>query len=232
MTLNKTIRIGTMKENEKHSIFCKVQINDKGELSICGVEGPKRNGNCFGGCGQINEYIKDNIKTFAPGWNETLLDKFLAVWDRWHLNHMKPGCAHQREWDTTKKITVTDYTWSTEFHNLRRKAENGEMTEKEYADYCELAPKVHNVTIKPNRPKYETPEVKALLDAGMIKLDKTEEKSAGWVREEEHPDGLLCKKCPVCGYAYGSAWLKEELPQEVVDFLTALPETDQIPAWV
>jgi hypothetical protein len=34
------------------------------------------------------------------------------------------------------------------------------------------------------------------------------------------------------GYKYGHAWLSEELPQEVVEFLQTLPETDKTPAWV
>ena len=33
-------------------------------------------------------------------------------------------------------------------------------------------------------------------------------------------------------YRYGTAWLKEKVPQEVLDFLVALPETDIQPAWV
>lgn len=32
-------------------------------------------------------------------------------------------------------------------------------------------------------------------------------------------------------YRYGSAWLREELPQDVIDFLASLPETDMTPAW-
>ena len=37
-----------------------------------------------------------------------------------------------------------------------------------------------------------------------------------WVRREEHPQGLLMEPCPVCGYRYGSAWLHEELPKDVI----------------
>jgi hypothetical protein len=40
---------------------------------------------------------------------------------------------------------------------------------------------------------------------------------ASWVYEKEHPRGFLMKPCPVCGYKYGSAWLKEEIPQKVID---------------
>jgi hypothetical protein len=42
-----------------------------------------------------------------------------------------------------------------------------------------------------------------------------------WVRRDEHPQGLLSEPCPVCGYRYGSAWLKRELPPEII----ALAET-------
>jgi len=54
----------------------------------------------------------------------------------------------------------------------------------------------------------------------------------GWVRPDEHPDGLLTRPCPVCGYKYGTAWLTEEVPPEVIEFLQSLPVTDVTPAWV
>lgn len=31
-----------------------------------------------------------------------------------------------------------------------------------------------------------------------------------------HKDGLLTKPCAVCGYKYGSAWLFEEIPAEII----------------
>lgn len=34
------------------------------------------------------------------------------------------------------------------------------------------------------------------------------------------------------GYKYGSAWVREEVPEEVLKFLAALPDTDMKPAWV
>lgn len=37
---------------------------------------------------------------------------------------------------------------------------------------------------------------------------------------------------PDNGYSYGSAWLKVEVPNEVLDFLRTLPDTDKTPAWV
>ncbi len=54
----------------------------------------------------------------------------------------------------------------------------------------------------------------------------------GWVRRDEHPKGLMCEPCPECGYKYGSAWLKEEVPFAVLEWLRDLPDTDKTPAWV
>jgi hypothetical protein len=44
----------------------------------------------------------------------------------------------------------------------------------------------------------------------------------GWVREEEHPDGLLGRPCPECGYRYGTAWQREEVPTGVLVALREL----------
>lgn len=38
--------------------------------------------------------------------------------------------------------------------------------------------------------------------------------------------------CPVCGYSIGSAWLKKELPEDVISFLMSLPNSQTTPAWV
>lgn len=60
----------------------------------------------------------------------------------------------------------------------------------------------------------------------------TEESMLGWLRPDEHPDGILCKPCPVCGYKYGTSWLKEDVPEDVLQFLYNLPDTTREPAWV
>lgn len=84
--------------------------------------------------------------------NPGLYSEIVALWKRWHLNGMRPGCEHQRsqEWD-----------------------------------------------------KLKLDESKPL----------TQQNMATWVRESEHPKGLLCKPCPVCGYEYGSKWLFEEIDE-------------------
>ena len=49
----------------------------------------------------------------------------------------------------------------------------------------------------------------------------------GWLKPEEHPEGLLCRPCPVCGYRYGTSWVREQVPQDVIDWLFFLPESKQ-----
>lgn len=54
------------------------------------------------------------------------------------------------------------------------------------------------------------------------------QRKMGWRIYDDHP----CEPCPECGYKYGSAWLREELPASVIAFLQSLPDTDRQPAWV
>lgn len=49
-----------------------------------------------------------------------------------------------------------------------------------------------------------------------------------WALEELGKVGLNSDN----GYKYGSAWLKEEVPQSVIDFLWSLPDSDKTPAWI
>jgi hypothetical protein len=154
--MNKIIRLGAIKPSwteKAMDVFCKIEYND-GHLSISGVEGPLSSGNCRGSCGQIvMDFKVTDIVSYAPGWNIIKVGQFLQVWDRWHLNDMRPACKHQME--------------------------------------------------------------------------------LGWKYENHHdPKTFKGEPCPVCGYEIGSKWLKEEVPQEVIDFLTSLPETDKKPAWV
>lgn len=45
-------------------------------------------------------------------------------------------------------------------------------------------------------------------------LGKTTQKRLGWLTEKEHPEGLLGRACPVCGYKYGTAWKYFPIPDE------------------
>lgn len=79
--------------------------------------------------------------------------------------------------------------------------------------------------LAPNlQPAIEHPD---LDDPGRaVILVRRETKQTNWLLETEHPDGYLSKPCPECGYAYGSTWLSEPLPDAVYAFVDGLPTGD------
>lgn len=232
--MKKIIRIG---RGEAGDVFCKIEFVNKegkgGVLSITGVEGPKSNGDCRGSCGQIYDHIR--IKDFAPGWDHKTLAEFIDVWRRWHLNDLRAACEHQRAsaaFNPAARVIIYKYGWSNQYYNMRTRAQGGKLTAEEYAVFAEVTPAVDGALFGLEHPKYPTEEIKRLLSEGWIEEKKQEEKSAGWVSYKEHPQGLLGAPCPTCGYKYGTSWLFEPVPSEVIEFLSALPDTDKTPAWV
>lgn len=76
-----------------------------------------------------------------------------------------------------------------------------------------------------NDMKAGTPAQEAFLRANPINdaMDHYGKACAALKAAGLNPDG---------GYRYGSAWLKEEVPADVLEFLCSLPDTDVKPAWV
>lgn len=132
MNLTKTLSFGKVDYNRSGRKNCLVTVDVElkdGTLSICGnVWNHLKSDTYLGG------QCLDDLQKLLP--HDKKLARIVAIWDRWHLNHMRAGCQHQRE---------AGWTWQTH-------------------------PSVH---------------------------------------------------CPMCGYAYGSAWLREELPQSIIDEVTA-----------
>lgn len=56
------------------------------------------------------------------------------------------------------------------------------------------------------------------------------QRALGWEREgyDKHPS----EPCPTCGYKFGSAWNRVEVPEDVITLLKSLPLANQKPAWV
>ena len=200
-------------------------------LSIKAVVGPRRNGDCFGSCGQCVDSVA-RVTRFANGWDAEKLAKFIAIWQEWHLNDMRGACEHQRElWDLKKPLEVVTYTWSSRFHTTRSAAADGRDVPE---NWRQIVDDVFSICTVPSwkRPTpYPEELIQRLLAEDWIMEQKRELKTAGWVYPAEHPDGLLCKPCPACNYPYGSAWLFKELPEDVLQFLTDLPEVPAPVGW-
>jgi len=230
----KIVRLGTETTGggRSYGVYCKIVYKD-GNLSITGVEGPLRSGNCLGACGQIVMHLKaEDFTSFAPGWNKAKLLQFLDIWDKWHLNDMQPGCEHQHAagWNTGKELQVPEYIWTDAFYKARCAAEAGELSLAGYEQYQKDKVIVGDICFTAGKGPKIDPKIG--IDAGIVVIAKYETRKAGSVYENEHPEGLLCKPCPVCGYQYGSKWLKVDVPADALDFLRNLPDTDKKPAWV
>lgn len=235
---NKVVRVGRTTEG---NAFAKIEYK-AGRLSISGAIGPMANGGARGSCGQWNMSFKEcddrghlTVADIVPGTGWTAADvlRFLLEWDRWHLNDMRPGCEHQKgaNWNAAEKIELVHYSLNSEGHALRRAAEKEATDAAREGRAANLTDTGRALLGDWWKDRFSPPDADSPL-SGLYEVKKRETKTAGWVRFDEHPRGLLSKPCPVCGYKYGSAWNREAVPEDVLQFLAGLPDTDITPAWV
>ncbi len=269
------VRPGTMKTwngGKWASIYCKINLNERGHLSISGVIGPTQGGNALGSYGQIdmefqhrnpehdyNRYpspIQPRDIRFRPGWTVGKWYTFLEYWKLYHLNGMKPGCEHQEAEGWGKKeiklVKVKFQSWK--YVGLKNYNTIKTNIERIDAVIARRLKKGHPVTTGMFRAAtsgshaYLQAKVKAfngevyspdpgsaaatwIGDNKPIKIT-AETKTSGWIYPKDHPDGELAKPCKICGYKYGTAWNKQEVPRDVLNFLFTLPKADQAPPWV
>jgi hypothetical protein len=217
-----------------------VEIEWTGDrLSITGVEGPKANGDCYGGSGQIGGNgcgcsLVDRVETPRDAEQLVKLDE---IWSRWHLNDMNPCCEHQRAagWLEMAREARTIYHWhlkqdvSLRQHVIETSAKQalrrGEAVQYSAEEFALISLKGEVSTLAPELPD----DLAEHYGGSRYDWQKSSEtKTRGEMRPSEHPDGLLCAPCPECGYKYGTAWIKEEVPADVVAWLEALPDASAL----
>ena len=229
------------------------------ELSMSGVIGARSNGNAIGGCGQIDMEFKhrdpkqddkrsrslitpDQIQ-FASEWDASLWYDLLDIWHKYHLSGMSAGCEHQEQlWDLDKEATIVKYELKNDYIGKQHKLKDellDKLTKDGQASIPEELRKVLELKYWIQRPAESPlpPEIaeyyqeKSRENKRLTSLYPTGTKHNTY-GGDEHPDGLLTKPCPVCGYEYGSAWKYKELPEEVIQFINDLPSASKQPAWV
>ena len=98
---------------------------ENGELLLHGVIGPMSNGNCKGSSGQCDEEIRNGIP--KEPWTKEMIEKLCDIWDKWHLNDMRPYCQHQKEFGWRKqaceKITLYHYKLNDESAKKQKEVE-------------------------------------------------------------------------------------------------------------
>ncbi len=225
--LDRWLRVG---RGDAGTVWLEVKWDGK-RLSISGVEGPKANGNARGGCGQIREAL-EGIEP-APGFTGETLQQLRAVWDAWHLNDVRAGCSHQRAmWNPSREVEVVSYKLTSEAYRLRERAREAAADAALSGEAFEPTPTERALAELDDwfRPRFTPPAGGGPLSA-CYEVEKRERRALGWVRPEEHPEGMLGRPCEVCGYGYGTAWRREEVPAGVVAFLARLPHEDGPRGW-
>lgn len=242
-------------EGYRHPVFCKIEYEERNggmELSISGVVGPTPGGNCAGDCGQIDTSIRKYPKEYTaarPDWTPEMCAKFLDIWDEWHLNRMHAYDAEMKAagWREKARTPMKGYEFRLrpDIAQVRRKAEQEavEALRKGESvvyppDIQKLANLPYNLTLwvyarepEPAPPEhYERDKYTYGHSSGALK--HPESKTLGWLYPKDHPDGLLTRKLRPDGPGYGSNWYAEEVPEEVLGWLQALPASDVKPAWV
>ena len=201
---------------KKNEVTIEIEVRDKPkgkELLIRGNVWNKNHSDIVAG-GQCYDTIED----LFPG--NKRVKRIVEIWKRWHLNDMRPGCEHQRDWQTEESLEIPEYTCTDDFYDRRKEAERGTLPVDAYEQYRLDEGIVNAICFTAGKGPSINPEEG--LKRGLVKISKYKTKLAGWTYETEHPKGLLCKPCPVCGYKYGSAWLFEAIPQEILTELETI----------
>lgn len=178
------------------------------------------------------------LDTIAPYMNNnSVFSEILRLWKLYHLNDMHPECEHQHAagWDKLANEKVTLYHWRMTREAMKeqdkaKKAALSALTAGEtftptteqvffaglsysLTTWTETPPEELAKYYKPKKPLYAG-------DGG-----HTETKALGWLKESEHPNGLLSKACPVCGYKYGTSWVYFPIPADDKKIIYKLLET-------
>jgi len=227
----KVLRLGAVEcDGQPADLFVKAEYKD-GQLSITGVIGPLQNGNARGGCGQI-DMEEWAFTSYAPGWDAETVAELRRVWSRWHLNDMQAGCEHQRaNWpDPTERVEIVTYKLTAAALQAQTRIRSRIAQDVAAFGQCELTEEERALYALPYTTT-QTPHADGPT-AGRYEVKTREEKAIGWLTQDEHPRGILSKPCEVCGYKYGSAWLREDVPADVLAWIESRPDTDKNPAWV
>lgn len=220
-------------------VFCKIELLE-GKLSITGVVGPKSNGNCYGSCGQCSDEVRTGTPT--KNWTDEMLQKFCDIWDEWHLNDMRPYCKHMKKmgWDklASEKVEIKTYRLTSEALKKQKEAKKRALESFKTMrgffptpDECMYYNLPYEVKTYNNSPLLHA-ECYEFKEKDCLGYSNIDHKTRGWIDYSENELGLLGRECPVCGYKYGHNWLTEEIPQDIIDFLTNLPKSTKVPAWI
>lgn len=166
------------------------------------------------------------LDTIAPYIKSPVYSEILRLWELYHLNDMHPECEHQHAagWHelASKKVTLYHWRMTREAQAEQKAAEKAAIIalkcgekfkptiKQRFFANLEYSLTTYTETPPANIAKYYEPKKPLYAgDSGHIDI-----KALGWLHENEHPQGILSKACPVCGYKYGNGWQYFPIPAE------------------
>lgn len=202
-----------------------VEEDGKKRFSVCGsIKNEARTDSLC--CGQC-------LDTIAMFVDTPLFKEIYRLWKLYHLNDMHPECEHQAElgWRETAKKEVEIYHFCLNYEAYRKRIEiKDKVVAAAVAGESFLLPlDERNLLNSKFFLKTFSEELPQTI-APLYKLEKTERKMLGWLSEADHPEGILSKPCPVCGYKYGSAWKYFPIPEDDEKIILHLLKTGEVPA--
>lgn len=230
-------------------VWCEIRYTD-GELSISGVVNPRLNGDADS-CGQINMGLSPNdFVEFGDGWAHWKVEVFLIIWGEYHLNHMRAGTpAQMRHLEDLKdsgngfdrKVHEDHYTWAKGVlrdaglepdpgYLVERTASPEEWRRHQVSQFFgseardltgEQAFALLQEVLDSDPPSLEGD---ALQEHQERVAEARRILTVEWNRRDR---GKL-----LLPYCYGEAWLKEEVPEEEMNWLLDIPEAKIQPAWI
>ena len=168
----------------------------------------------------------DEVKHFIK--NNKIFNFIFEMWKKYHLNGMRPTCEHQRalNWEKLagESVEISHYWLTDETRKQKREIEEKIKKQIEAKGSAKITPQEQKI-FKLNlwldlTEQDEKPQ-------GFLKYyykKDSETKARGWIRCDEHKEGILCKPCPVCGYKYGTSWNMETIPAEDLEKIKKLIE--------
>lgn len=142
--------------------------------------------------------------------NRKLFEAIMALWERNHLNDMNAGCEHQQamKWGEGKARIAKLKLNYDKAGKMQSEIEKRSLSELKLKGVVKITEKERAIL---NLPYWVTVPEEKVTDYPLYDVESREEKGLGWLHESEHPDGVLGKKCPKCGYEYGTAWVYRKI---------------------
>lgn len=164
---------------------------------------------------------QDVLARLCP--DDPKVKRVVEVWNRWHLNDMRAGCEHQRaqNWRSCPghygdpQDRQREHCGNTAARRKKREEEWSKKTWPLGHPFC-ITPKHLERSGMLLDPRAAPCGICLQeYDAHLTELDRLapdKPKSPYYCDYDR-----LNEPCPVCGYKFGSEWLREEVPQEILD---------------